>query len=171
MTSQRLPKRMHPHKHSLLQPQLLHDARPPGPQNTRRMRLVNDEVRMPAGEHPIDDVDKGAQRRDIPVHAVQGLYGDEHVAGGPLTLTQAVSQHALQTLGVAVRKGQASCGTGQSHAFSCGSMDKFIVHDDIAWLRQAGEHADVGVEAGVEEKAAGGLVEGCDLGFERLCIR
>jgi len=69
-----------------------------------------------------------------------------------------------------VGEGEALRGSGEAHAVVDAGVDGRIVDDDVAWLREAGEEADVGVEAGVAEETCWGVVEGGDLALEGLGV-
>ncbi|KAK1018795.1 hypothetical protein LTR33_019363, partial [Friedmanniomyces endolithicus] len=145
-----------------------HEAAALGAVEARGVRFVDYEVGVAGWEEGFvpeqgdDDVEGG----EVAVHAVDCFYCYEDVSlavedsgvGGYAGL-----QDGAEGGYFVVGEGEALRGSGEAHAVVDAGVDGRVVDDDVAWLREAGEEADVGVEAGVAEEACWGVVEGGDL--------
>lgn len=144
-----------------------------------RVRFVDDEPTIAAGEVLADAGHNVPKRCDISVHAVDRLHGHEDRLGAvpkvpagiaprerSQHLGQAPQRASLRRRHGVVPKRHPLCGPAHPHAVVGTGVDEFIVDDRVSGLDDAAEKADSGIETRVEEEAGRGVVEGGDLAFQ-----
>lgn len=183
-----LAKRVHPRPHAVLQPQVADQAAAALAEPARRVRLVDDDAAVAARQPGVDAVGNVPERRQVAVHAVHALDGDEDAGRaapepGALVAPRQRRQDLVEAPAAGpgarrrrragpaphavVRKRQRP-RPAEPHAVVHARVDQLVVDDGVAGLRRAAEEPRVGLEARVEEEAGGRAVEGRDRLLERL---
>lgn len=173
MTRQCFAERVYSDKHAILNTELLHHAGSPRTKDTRRVCLIHNEIPIAAGKKFINNLNKFLDRRHVTIHTVYGFDDNEHVPCTTLNLTVGFNlsqENISQSRGRAMSKHLPFPGPRQPHALVDAGVDELIVQDEIARLRDAGEDAYIGIEAGIEQKGRRRLVKGGNEAFEFLGI-